>query len=76
MNNLSDVAAGASYVTSLGSGGYWLLQLLDSVSPSQWAAIGVIASILLGLLTYLTNLYFKIKDDRRKENQLYGQQQD
>ena len=76
MNNLSDVAAGASYVTSLGSGGYWLLQLLDRVSPSQWAAIGVIASILLGLLTYLTNLYFKIKDDRRKENQLYGQQQD
>ncbi|HDI4959687.1 TPA: class II holin family protein [Salmonella enterica] len=76
MNNLSDVAAGASYVTSLGSGGYWLLQLLDRVSPSQWAAIGVIASILFGLLTYLTNLYFKIKDDRRKENQFYGQQQD
>ncbi|STT67314.1 lysis S family protein [Klebsiella pneumoniae] len=41
MNNLSDVAAGASYVTSIGSGGYWLL-------------------------TYLTNLYFKIKEDRRK----------
>ncbi|EOZ1375549.1 class II holin family protein [Enterobacter hormaechei] len=75
MNNISDVAAGASYITSLSSGGYWLLQLLDKVSPSQWAAIGVIASILLGLLTCLTNLYFKIKDDRRKEARDNGFQQ-
>ncbi|EDV9203278.1 hypothetical protein T081_002178 [Salmonella enterica subsp. enterica serovar Monophasic] len=29
MNNHSDIAAGASYVTSIGSGGYWLLKLLD-----------------------------------------------
>jgi lipid-A-disaccharide synthase-like uncharacterized protein len=52
------------------------LQLLDKVSPSQWAAIGVLASILFGLLTYLTNLYFKIKDDRRKEARDNGYQQD
>ncbi|EMM7533557.1 MAG: class II holin family protein [Citrobacter sp.] len=76
MNNHSDIAAGASYVTSISSGGYWLLQLLDKVSPSQWAAIGVLASLFLGLVTYLTNLYFKIKDDRRKETQMYAQQQD
>lgn len=75
MNNHSDLAAGASYITSGTSGIYWLLQLLDKVSPSQWAAIGVIGSLLLGLLTYLTNLYFKVKD-RRKGAQLYGQQQD
>lgn len=73
MRNLPDVAAGASYMTSTVSGGYWLLQLLDKVSPSQWAAIGVLASIVFGLLTYLTNLYFKIKDDRRKA-QDYEQQ--
>lgn len=66
MFKLSDVAAGTSYGTSTLSGGYWLLQLLDKVSPSQWAAIGVLASIFFGLLTYLTNLYFKIKD-RQKE---------
>lgn len=66
MNNLSDVAANASYVTSIGSGGYWMLQLLDKVSPSQWAAISVLASIVFGFLTYFTNLYFKIKDDWRK----------
>ena len=59
-----------------GSGIFWLLQLLDKVSPSQWAAIGVLASIFLGLITYLTNLYFKIKEDRRKEAQLYDQHQD
>ncbi|ROK86489.1 holin, partial [Escherichia coli] len=35
-------------------------------SPSQWAAIGVLGSLLFGLLTYLTNLYFKIREDRRK----------
>ncbi|RWS79273.1 holin, partial [Klebsiella pneumoniae] len=29
-------------------------------------AIGVLASIVFGFLTYFTNLYFKIKDDRRK----------
>lgn len=73
MRNLPDVAAGASYMTSTVSGSYWLLQLLDQVSPSQWAAIGVLASIVFGLLTYLTNLYFKIKEDRRKA-QDYGQQ--
>ncbi|WP_289845139.1 phage holin, partial [Shigella sonnei] len=32
----------------------------------QWAAIGVLGSLLLGLLTYLTNLYFKIREDKRK----------
>ena len=44
----------------------WALQLLDKVTPSQWAAIGVLGSLVFGLLTYLTNLYFKIKEDRRK----------
>ncbi|EKZ6287122.1 class II holin family protein [Klebsiella aerogenes] len=73
MKNLPDVAAGTSYITSTLSGGYWLLQLLDKVSPSQWAAIGVLASMVFGLLTYLTNLYFKIKDDRRKARE-YEQQ--
>ncbi|EKD1774731.1 class II holin family protein [Escherichia coli] len=73
MKNLPDMAAGASYITSTASGSFWLLQLLDKVSPSQWAAIGVLASIVFGLLTYLTNLYFKIKDDRRKARE-YEQQ--
>ena len=68
---LSDIGCleiqGASlYSTSAGSAGYWFLQLLDKVTPSQWAAIGVLGSLVFGMLTYLTNLYFKIKEDRRK----------
>ncbi|EJG7546132.1 TPA: class II holin family protein, partial [Escherichia coli] len=46
--------------------GYWLFQILDNVTPSQWTAIGVLGSLFFGLLTYLTNLYFKIREDRRK----------
>ncbi|WP_231099358.1 phage holin, partial [Streptobacillus moniliformis] len=33
---------------------------------ASWAAIGVLGSLVLGFLTYLTNLYFKIREDRRK----------
>ncbi|MDF9157618.1 phage holin [Escherichia coli] len=40
--------------------------LQDSRGGSQWAAIGVLGSLVFGLLTYLTNLYFKIKEDKRK----------
>ncbi|WP_429176498.1 phage holin [Kosakonia sp. 1610] len=67
MSTIADVAARASYTSSTISGGYWMLNLLDRITPSQWAAIGVLASIAFGLLTYLTSLYFKIKDDRRKD---------
>ncbi|MBA0942061.1 class II holin family protein, partial [Escherichia coli] len=60
------ISTGASYSTSAAGAGYWLLQILDNVTPSHWTAIGVLGSLFLGLLTYLTNLYFKIKEDRRK----------
>ena len=59
-------STGRAYGTSAGNAGFWALQLLDKVTPSQWAAIGVLGSLVFGLLTYLTNLYFKIKEDRRK----------
>ncbi|WP_420106965.1 class II holin family protein [Escherichia coli] len=58
---MEKITTGVSYTTSA-----VLLQLLDKVSPSQWVAIGVLGSLLFGLLTYLTNLYFKIKEDKRK----------
>ena len=66
MYRMDKITTGVSYGFAGANGGYWVLHLLDKVSPSQWAAIGVLASILFGLLTYLTNLYFKIKEDRRK----------
>ncbi|EEU5471238.1 holin [Escherichia coli] len=66
MSSIDKISTGISYGTSVGSAGYWFLQWLDQVSPSQWAAIGVLGSLALGFLTYLTNLYFKIKEGRRK----------
>lgn len=61
MYQMEKITTGVSYTTSAVGTGYWFLQLLDRVSPSQWAAIGVLGSLLFGLLTYLTNLYFKSK---------------
>ncbi|HCO8829196.1 TPA: phage lysis protein EssD [Escherichia coli] len=66
MKFMDKLTTGVAYGTSAGSAGYWFLQLLDKVTPSQWAAIGVLGSLVFGLLTYLTNLYFKIKEDKRK----------
>ncbi len=66
MKSMDKLTTGIAYSTSAGSAGYWFLQLLDKVTPSQWAAIGVLGSLVFGMLTYLTNLYFKIKEDRRK----------
>ena len=66
MYRMDKLTTGIAYGTSAGNAGFWMLQLLDKVSPSQWAAIGVLGSLGFGLLTYLTNLYFKIKEDRRK----------
>lgn len=66
MLRMEKLTTGIAYGASATNAGYWSLQLLDQVSPSQWAAIGVLGSLIFGLLTYLTNLYFKIKEDRRK----------
>jgi hypothetical protein len=35
------------------------------IDPEQWNAIGVLVGIIVAVLTYLTNLYFKIREDRR-----------
>ncbi|EFH7157181.1 class II holin family protein [Escherichia coli] len=69
MSQMDKISTGIAYGTSAGSAGYWFLQWLDQVSPTQWAAIGVLGSLALGFLTYLTNLYFKIREDRCKSSQ-------
>ena len=66
MYRMDKLTTGIAYGTSAGNAGFWMLHLLDNVSQSQWAAIGVLGSLVFGLLTYLTNLFFKIKEDRRK----------
>ncbi len=42
---MEKITTGVSYTTSAVGTGYWLLQLLDKVSPSQWVAIGVLGSL-------------------------------
>lgn len=39
MKSMDKLTTGVAYGTSAGSAGYWFLQLLDKVTPSQWAAI-------------------------------------
>ncbi len=56
MYQMEKITTGVSYTTSAVGTGYWLLQLLDKVSPSQWVAIGVLGSLLFGLLTYRKRL--------------------
>ncbi len=38
MKSMDKISTGIAYGTSAGSAGYWFLQWLDQVSPSQWAA--------------------------------------
>ncbi|MER0046526.1 MULTISPECIES: class II holin family protein [Pectobacterium] len=64
------IATGIAYGASGGSTGFWLLQLLDKVSPTQWAAIGVIGSLAFGLLTYITSLYFQRRRAKAYEEAL------
>ncbi|UJY29372.1 class II holin family protein [Escherichia coli] len=66
MKSMDKMSTGIAYGTSVSSLKLLVLQWLDQVSPSQWAAIGVLGSLALGFLTYLTNLYFKIREDKRK----------
>ncbi|HEO8935050.1 TPA: class II holin family protein [Serratia marcescens] len=56
-----------SYCASGGGAAYWFTKLLDGYSPEQWAAIGVLGGLFFAFLTWLMNLYFKIREDRRRE---------
>ncbi|EMA2752315.1 TPA: class II holin family protein [Escherichia coli] len=66
MSQMEKIATGVSYSTSAAGTGFWLFQILDNVTPSQWTALGVLGSLVFCLLTYITDLYFKIKEYRRK----------
>lgn len=61
---MDKLTTGVAYGASAGS---VLNGLLNTFSPDQWNAIGVLAGISVAILTYMTNLYFKIKENRRKE---------
>lgn len=48
MYRMDKITTGISYGASGGSAIYWFRRLLDGYSPEQWAAIGVIGSLLFG----------------------------
>lgn len=66
MYRMEKLTTGAAY----GASAMGILNgLLNTYSPEQWNAIGVLAGIIIGLLTYLTNLYFKIREYNRNNRE-------
>lgn len=63
MYRMEKITTGAVYGASAGS---ILNGMLNAYSPEQWNAIGVLVGIIIAVLTYLTNLYFKIREDNRR----------
>lgn len=59
---MEKITTGAAYGASAGS---ILNGMLNAYSPEQWNAIGVLVGIIVAVLTYLTNLYFKVREDNR-----------
>ncbi|CAH3424979.1 class II holin family protein [Enterobacter hormaechei] len=63
MYRMDKLTTGAAYGASAGS---ILNGMLNAYSPEQWNAIGVLVGIIIAVLTYLTNLYFKIREENRR----------
>ncbi|MDF3655804.1 phage holin, partial [Enterobacter hormaechei] len=53
MYRMDKITTGISYGASGGRAIYWVRRLLGGYTPEQWAAIGVVGSLLFGLLTFL-----------------------
>ncbi len=74
MYQMEKISTGIAYGTSAGSAGYWFLQWLDQVSPSQWAAIGVLGSLVTDMqmrqrdVAALDAKYTKELADAKAEN--------
>ena len=54
------------YTTSAVGTGYWVPAVAGQGFPVSVGGNRRAGDLLFGLLTYLTNLYFKIREDRRK----------
>ncbi|EMJ0102221.1 lysis protein [Enterobacter cloacae] len=63
MYRMDKLTTGVAYGASAGS---ILNGILNAFSPEQWNAIGVLVGIIVAVLTYLTNLYFKIREYNRR----------
>ncbi|WP_353647138.1 class II holin family protein [Escherichia coli] len=66
MYQMEKITTGVSYTTSAVERATGSCSCWTGFPRLSGRSIGVLGSLLFGLLTYLTNLYFKIKEDRRK----------
>lgn len=57
-----EILAGIGYGASTGS---IIVGLLNTFTYEQWNAIGVIGGLFIGIATFITNLYYRHKADRR-----------
>lgn len=60
MDKITTVSNAAAYGASTGSFGYWFYKLTTSMTPDQWAAVGVMGSLAFAGLTYITNAAIKV----------------
>ncbi|MFU2318946.1 class II holin family protein [Rahnella sp. PCH160] len=63
---MDKITTGIAYGAAGSNTGFWLYSLLNSFSPEQWTAIGVLGGLFFALITCLVNVGFKIWD--RKHN--------
>ena len=54
------ITTAASYSTSAGA-------VFLGLTVDEWGIVGVVVGIAVALLTYATNLYFRLRADKRKE---------
>ncbi|HHH0550996.1 TPA: phage holin, partial [Yersinia enterocolitica] len=52
------------------SAGSILNGVLSYFNPEQWNTIGVLGGIIIAIMTFLTNLVFKIRDDRDRRRMI------
>ncbi|EKN6132771.1 lysis protein [Yersinia enterocolitica] len=52
------------------SAGSILNGVLSYFNPEQWNTIGVLGGIIIATMTFLTNLVFKIRDDRDRRRMI------
>ncbi|ENO7958759.1 class II holin family protein [Salmonella enterica] len=53
---MDKMTTGVSYGVSFATTPY---SVLDSFTPDEWAAIGILSGVIFGTLTFLTNFYFQ-----------------
>lgn len=58
----------ASYSTSVAT--TTLASFLDILTHEEWAALGVLGGLILGLLTFIANVYFQSRRTKLLEKKL------